>query len=66
MLLMTTDQFSDLIESVLIKDWTLSLKVVQSSVECPLTPPWYSHLALISYPLGYGGLLGLARITEIL
>ena len=56
----------NLVGSASINDWTLSLKVVQFSVKCPLTPPWYSHLSLISYLFGYGGFLGLAGITEIL
>ena len=52
--------------SALIKAWTLSLNGVQLSVECPLTPPWYSHLALKSYHSGYGGFLVLAGIIGIL
>ena len=77
MLLMTINKFSEfgricddqgldlVLESRVILYGMPSYSSVVSFVECPLTPLWYSHLALISYPFGYGGLLGLARMIEI-
>ena len=73
MLLMTTNKFSEFgricidqgLDLVFESRAILCGMPFKSSVECPLTPPWYSHLALISYPFGYGGLLGLTGMTEI-
>ena len=65
MLLMTIDKVSE--SSWICIDQRLNLVFESHAIlhEMPPTPPWYSHLALTSYLFGYGGLLGLAGMTEI-
>ena len=65
MLLMTTDQFSEIDRICVDQGLDLVLEGRAIFHGMPLTPSWYSHLALISYPFGYGGLLGLTGMTEI-
>ena len=31
-----------------MRSWTLCFRILQSSVECPSVPEWYSHLAFTS------------------
>ena len=61
MLLMTIDKVSK--SDWICVDQRLNL-VFEShaiSMEFLLTPPWYPHSALTSYPLGYDGFLGLGE-----
>ena len=65
MLLMTIDKVSE--SGWICVDQRLNLVFESRAIlyGMPQTPPWFSHLALTSYLFRYGGLLGLARMTEI-
>ena len=66
MLLMTTYKFSEFDRICVDQGLDLVFESLAILHGMSPTPPWYSHVALTSYPLGYGGLLGFAGITEIL